>query len=136
MTERLFADGEARDLAELQQQVRALAKELVSELARLDPPHSRELMSAFVSELVVSVAEQSSREDRRQKQAQGIAAAKARGVRFGRTAKPVPENFDDLHRAWRGGQITLDKAAQACGMGRSTFYNVAVRREQAAQRAV
>ena len=96
-------------------------------LFRSDPAHSRELLSAFVSELVLAVADQSQREERRQKQAEGIAVAKAKGVRFGRPAKPLPDNFDEMHQAWRNGQMTLGQAANACGMPESSFYNAAVR---------
>ena len=53
-----------------------------------------------------------------------------RSVRPKRTAKPVPDGFDQLHRAWREGRISLKKAAESCGMTRGTFYNVALRREQ------
>ena len=53
--------------------------------------------------------------------------AKAKGVRFGRPAKPLPDNFDEMHQAWRNGQMTLGQAANACGMPESSFYNAAVR---------
>ena len=99
----------------------------------MDAASGRELLSDFVSELFFCVTEQQRREDRRQKQAQGIAAAKARGVRFGRTARPVPDNFDQLHQAWREGRISLKQAAESCGMARGTFYNAALRRERQAE---
>ena len=112
---------------DMQSQLRNLAQEVVSDIAAADPARSRELLSAFVSELVLAVADQSQREERRQKQAEGIAVAKAKGVRFGRPAKPLPDNFDEMHQAWRNGQMTLGQAANACGMPESSFYNAAVR---------
>ena len=118
--------GEEQLRAELQE----LAQEIADSLSTVDAASGRELLSGFVSELFFELAERQRREDRRQKQAEGIAAAKARGVRFGRTAKPVPDNFDELHRAWREGRISLKKAAESCNMARGTFYNVALRREQ------
>ena len=63
------------------------------------------------------------------RQAEGIAAAKARGVRFGPKARALPDSFDDLRQAWRGGRITLREAASACGMPKSTFYDAALRTE-------
>ena len=118
------------DGAQIQTELRQLAQEIAASLSDLDAASGRALVSDFVSELFFQLAEQQRREDRRQKQAQGIAAAKARGVRFGRAAKPVPDGFDQLHRAWREGRISLKKAAESCGMTRGTFYTVALRREQ------
>lgn len=115
---------------QLQADLRELAQEIAASLCAVDAVKGRELLSDFVSELFFDLAERQRREDRRQKQAQGIAAAKARGVHFGRTAKPVPDNFDELHQAWREGRISLKKAAESCNMARGTFYNVALRREQ------
>ena len=116
---------------DMQSQLRSLAQEVVSEITAVDPARSRELLSAFVSELVLAVADESRREERRQRQAEGIAAAKARGVRFGRPAAPVPGNFDEVHQSWRAGKMSLQQAADACGISRGTFYGIAVRREQA-----
>ena len=120
---------------ELQAKLKELTAEIVSDLSALVAAHSKERLGDFVSDLFVALAEQRRREERRQKQAEGIAAAKAKGVRFGRTAKPLPENFDQLHRAWRSGEMTLSQAAEACGLVRGTFYNIAVRREQTGDRA-
>ena len=114
-------------------ELRELAQEIAGSLSAVDAASGRELLSDFVSELFFCVTEQQRREDRRQKQAQGIAAAKARGVRFGRTARPVPDNFDQLHQAWREGRISLKQAAESCCMARGTFYNAALRRERQAE---
>lgn len=122
--------AEKRD--ELRGQLKALAQEIVSSLSGLDPEQSRELLGGFVSDLFLSVAEQSRKEERRQKQAEGIAAAKAKGVRFGRPGKPLPDNFDEARRAWREGELSLQQAADLCGIPKGTFYNAVVRREQTA----
>ena len=122
--------AEMRD--ELRGQLKALAQEIVSSLSGLDPEQSRELLGGFVSDLFLSVAEQSRKEERRQKQAEGIAAAKAKGVRFGRPGKPLPDNFDEARRAWREGELSLQQAADLCGIPKGTFYNAVVRREQTA----
>ena len=117
---------------ELRGQLKELAQEIVSSLSGLDPEQSRELLGGFVSDLFLSVAEQSRKEERRQKQAEGIAAAKAKGVRFGRPGKPLPDNFDEARRAWREGELSLQQAADLCGIPKGTFYNAVVRREQTA----
>ena len=121
----------AEKCEELRGQLKELAQEIVSSLSGLDPEQSRELLGGFVSDLFLSVAEQSRKEERRQKQAEGIAAAKAKGVRFGRPGKPLPDNFDEVHQSWRAGKMSLQQAADACGISRGTFYGIAVRREQA-----
>lgn len=117
---------------ELRGQLKELAQEIVSSLSGLDPEQGRELLGGFVSDLFLSVAEQSRKEERRQKQAEGIAAAKAKGVRFGRPGKPLPDNFDEARRAWREGELSLQQAADLCGIPKGTFYNAVVRREQTA----
>ena len=63
--------------------------------------------------------------------AEGIAAAKAQGVRFGALCRTLPDNFEELRQAWRSGQITLRTAAEICGIPKSTFRNAAVRAEMA-----
>ena len=118
------------DTDDIQSRLQELAGEIAGTLSTLDGDVSKELLGSFVSDLFLAMAKESQRETRRQKQAEGIAAAKARGVRFGRTAKPVPDNFDEFHQAWRAGRISLKKAAESCGMARGTFYNIALRREQ------
>lgn len=128
-----MSEEHSRTEEQLQAELKALARDIAASLSAVDADSGKALLSGFVSELFFDLAERQRREDRRQKQAQGIAAAKARGVRFGRTARPVPENFDALHQAWREGQISLNKAAEECGMARGTFYNIAMRREQDAR---
>ena len=119
------------DRERLQAKLKQLAEEISSDLAALDEEQSKLLLSDFVSNLFLAAAEQKRRTERRQRQAQGIAAAKAKGVRFGRAGTPLPDNFDEIHRAWRDGQMSLQQAANACGMAQGTFYGIATRRERA-----
>ena len=65
----------------------------------------------------------------RQRQAEGIAAAKARGEKFGRPPRPLPENFRQIRRDWRKKKLTLQEAADACAMPAGTFYSKAVKLE-------
>lgn len=116
--------------------LRLLAQEVIAEISELDPSHSKELLGTFVSELFLSVAEQERRDMRRQKQAEGIAAAKARGVRFGPEPKPLPDNFDECYEAWQDGQITATRAAEACGLSRKGFYRAIERKKKMTDCAV
>ena len=113
---------------EQRNQMQALAKEIAGDLAALES--GQDLLGDFVTELYLTFAEESRREDRRQKQAAGIAAAKAQGVRFGRPALPLPENFEECRRAWLDGRMSLRQAANACGMPLSTFQRAAQRGEK------
>lgn len=124
----------AQTQEELRMQLRELAREISTGLSALEPMQSKELLGAFLSDLVLAVADQNQRVERRQKQAEGIAVARARGVRFGRPSKPLPDNFEEIHQAWRNGQLTLGQAADACGMPESSFYTAAVRRKGAKER--
>ena len=93
----------------------------------------KDLMGTFIADLVLQILSfvaQSERENIRRRQAQGIAAAMARGVKFGRPALPLPENFYEIHRAWRAKEIPLKQAAAACGMPVGTFYGKAVKFEK------
>lgn len=113
-----------------QEALRRLAQDVVSEISGLDPSHGKELLGIFVSEMFRSVAEQERREERRARQAEGIAAAKAKGKKFGRPAKPLPENFYQVYQDWRDGKMVLREAADACGMPSATFYDKAIAYER------
>ena len=106
----------------LQVRLQALAQEAVSIVMEADPAHCKELLGLFVADLFSQVAEQERTEERRQRQAEGIAAAKARGVRFGKKMKPLPDNFEEVRHAWRNNELTIKEAAASCGMAKNTFY--------------
>ena len=118
------------DKQEMQARLKELAEEISQSLARLEGGQGKELLSDFVSDLFLSMARQDQQEFRRQKQAEGIAAAKARGVRFGPSRKPLPENFSEYYQAWRNGKMTLTQAAETCGMTRASFYRAIDRMKQ------
>ena len=124
-----------KDDTAVQSQLQSLAEEIVSAVSELDPSSRKEVLGLFVADLFSQVAEQERTEERRQRQAEGIAAAKARGVRFGKKTKPLPENFEEVRHAWRNKELTLQEAATACGMAKTTFYNAVERAEQAEGRA-
>lgn len=119
---------------EIQIQLREFSKEIISNLSLLGPVQSRALLDSFVSELLISAAKQEHLEKRRQKQAEGIAAAKANGVHFGPLPRALPDGFEEFRQAWRGGQMTLRAAAAACGIPKTTFRDAALRAEMAASR--
>ena len=88
------------------------------------------LTGAFVADLVLQIlayVAQTERDFIRQRQAEGIAAPKAKGIRFGRIPKPLPENFHAVYQCWKSGEITGTAAAKECGMPLSTFrYRAAI----------
>ena len=98
---------------------------VVMEMPLLDTRKGKDLMGTFLSDLVLQILSfvaQNERENIRIRQAEGIAAAKANGVKFGRPELPLPENFHEVHKAWREKKIPLREAAKKCGMTESTFY--------------
>lgn len=130
-------DRLGRNYSEILEQWRMLTKEKGVDIAVLDMPlldtrRGKDLMGTFLSDIVLQVLSfvaENERDNIRQRQAEGIAAAKARGVRFGRPPLPLPDNFHMLHQAWRGQKITLRQAARACGMPTGTFYTKAIKLE-------
>lgn len=112
--------------------LRNMAQELAAELFALDSECGGELLDAFISELVLSAADQRRKAERCKRQRECVAAAQARGVRFGRAPKPLPEDFDESYQAWRGGELTLRAAAESCGMDKNSFQRAARRIETAA----
>ena len=78
---------------------------------------------------LLSYVAQTERENIRQRQAEGIAAAKAKGVRFGRRPRDLPDGFEELRKAWREKRITLREAASTCGIPKTTFHRAALRVE-------
>jgi len=108
---------------------------VVLDMPLLDTRQGRDLTGTLIADIVLqllSYVAQTERESIRQRQAEGIAAAKANGVRFGAPSRTLPDSFETLHRAWRSGEITLRTAAQVCGIPKSTFRDAALRAETAA----
>ena len=140
----LSIDRLGRNYADVQQQWRVLTKEKKVDICVLDMPlldtrQGKDLMGTFIADLVLQILSfvaQNERESIRKRQAEGIAAAKIRGVRFGRPARPLPDNFAETLRAWRSKKITLQQAAEACGMPAGTFYSKAVRFEEASGKSL
>lgn len=130
---RLCPDGGSD---QLQAQLQELAKGIASGLSTLELSQGKELLGSFVSELFLSVAEQERLAYRRQKQAEGIAEAKARGVRFGPEPKPLPDNFDECYKAWQDGEMTASQAAESCGLSRKGFYRAAEKKKRLADCAM
>ena len=134
----LSIDRLGRNYKEIQRQWQILTQKIGVDICVLDMPlldtrRGKDLMGTFIADLVLQILSfvaENERESIRRRQAEGIAAAKARGVKFGRPPRPTPPEFYILHRAWRGREITLKQAAQACGMPPSTFYAKALRWEQ------
>ena len=122
-------DRLGRNYEEIQEQWRRLTKDLGVDISVIDMPlldtrNGKDLMGTFIADLVLQILSfvaQNERENIRRRQAQGIAAAKARGVRFGRPAKPLPENYQSAYLRWKAGIITGTAAAKECGMPLSTF---------------
>ena len=120
---------------EIQVHLRELSKQVISNLSLLEPVQGRALLDSFVSELLMSAAKQEHHEKRRHRQAGGIAAVKANGVHFGPLHRALPDGFEELRQAWRGGQMTLRAAAAACGIPKTTFREAALRAEMATDHA-
>ena len=98
----------------------------------LDTRQGKDLMGTFIADLVLQILSfvaQNEREFIRKRQAEGIAAAKAKGVKFGRPPIPLPDNYYPVHKAWRAKKLTLKQTTAACGMPVGTFYSKAVKFE-------
>lgn len=122
-------DRLGRNYKEILEQWRILTKEkgidiVVLDMPLLDTRRGKDLMGTFLSDIVLQVLSFVAENERlniRQRQAEGIAAAKARGLRFGRPPAPLPENFHDAYQRCKNGKITETAAAQECNMPLSTF---------------
>ena len=131
-------DRLGRNYSEVLEQWRVLTKEkgvdiVVLDMPLLDTRRGKDLMGTFIADLVLQILSfvaQNERENIRKRQAEGIAAAKARGVRFGRPSQALPDNFYLIHKAWREKSITLPQAARACEMPIGTFYAKARKLEE------
>ena len=122
-------DRLGRNYEEILEQWRIITKEkrvdiLVLDMPLLDTRRDKNLLGTFIADLVLQVLSfvaQNERENIRSRQAQGIAAAKQSGVRFGHAPRPLPPNFPETYTLWTEGAISTSEAAKRSGMARSTF---------------
>ena len=122
-------DRLGRNYEEILEQWRVLTKEkgidiVVLDMPLLDTRRGKDLMGTFLSDIVLQVLSfvaENERTNIKQRQAEGIAAAKAKGVRFGRPPRPLPDNFHSCYKRWKQGEITGTEAAKECGMPLATF---------------
>ena len=126
-------DRLGRNYEEILEQWRIITKEkdvdiVVLDMPLLDTRRGKDLMGTFLADIVLQVLSfvaENERTNIRQRQAEGIAAAKGKGIRFGRPPRPLPENYHDAYRRWKAGKITGTAAAQKCGLPLSTFRDKA-----------
>lgn len=124
-------DRLGRNYEEILEQWRILTREKRIDIVVLDMPlldtrdKSRDLTGTFVADLVLQILSyvaQNERENIRKRQAEGIAAAKERGVRFGNPGRPLPEGFEEVTERWRKKEITLSDALYELNIGRTYFF--------------
>ncbi len=126
----LSIDRLGRNYEEIQRQWRVLTKDIgidicVIDMPLLDTRNGKDLMGTFIADLVLQILSfvaQNERENIKKRQAEGIAAAKAKGVKFGRPESPLPENFDKIIKDWDKGKLSTADALKLCNMSESTFY--------------
>ena len=126
----LSIDRLGRNYEEIQNQWRVLTKEIGIDICVLDMPlldtrNGKDLMGTFIADLVLQILSfvaQSERENIKKRQAEGIAVAKAKGVKFGRPEKKVPDDFGKVVRAWEQKKILFAEVLELCDMSEATFY--------------
>ncbi len=126
----LSIDRLGRNYAEIQEQWRILTKDKGVDICVLDMPvldtrTGKDLMGTFIADLVLQILSfvaQNERESIRRRQAEGIAAARARGVRFGRPQKAPPPDFPQIVASWKRGEIAFSEALKRSGLTQATFY--------------
>ena len=123
-------DRLGRNYEEIQEQWRMLTKEKGVDIAVIDMPlldtrNGRDLMGTFIADLVLQIlcfVAQNEREAIRKRQKEGIEAAKARGVRFGRPYVAIPDNFGELLARWKNGELSVNDITKLCNISKSTFF--------------
>lgn len=123
-------DRLGRNYKEIMEQWRIITKEKRADIKVIDTPlldttYCKDLLGTFIADLVLTVmsySAQTERENIRQRQAEGIAAAKARGVQFGRPPRALPDDFEEYYQQLQEGSISMDEMAEYCGISRSTLY--------------
>ncbi len=125
-------DRLGRNYEEILEQWRVLTREkkvdiVVLDMPLLDTRRGKDLMGTFLSDVVLQVLSfvaENERKTIRQRQREGIEAAKLRGVQFGRPRKPLPENFEQICVLWQSGELSSRKAAKLCGMPLTSFCRI------------
>lgn len=125
----LSIDRLGRNYEEIQNQWRILTKNIGADIAVIDMPllntrNGKDLLGTFIADLVLQIlcfVAQNERENIRKRQSAGIAAAKARGVKFGRPRIALPDNFHEAYNQWKNKEISGAAAARACNLPLSTF---------------
>ena len=120
-----------RNYEEIQNQWRIITKEKGVDIAVIDMPlldtrNGKDLLGTLIADLVLnllSFVAQSERESIRKRQAEGISAARARGVRFERPIKKPPDNFTSLVKQWEHGKLPFSELLAQTGLKEATFYN-------------
>ena len=123
-------DRLGRNYEEIQKQWRLLTKDIGIDICVLDMPmldtrNGKDLMGTFIADLVLQILSfvaQSERENIKKRQTEGIAAAKAKGVKFGRPEKEVPDDFGKIVRAWEQKKLPFAEVLKKCSMSEATFY--------------
>ena len=123
-------DRLGRNYSEILDQWKVITKDkrvdlYVMDMPILDTRREKNLLGTFISDLVLALLSYVAENERmniRQRQAEGIAAAKARGVHFGRRPNPLPENFYEVYQLWKMKKISVSEAAKQCGMPQTTFF--------------
>ncbi|MCI9364562.1 MAG: recombinase family protein [Oscillospiraceae bacterium] len=123
-------DRLGRNYQEIQEQWRMLTKEkridiVVLDMPLLDTRRGKDLMGTFLSDIVLQILSfvaENERVNIRQRQAEGIEAARSRGVQFGRPQVPMPVYFPQVVEAWEAGVLTCAEAIRLSGLTRGTFY--------------
>lgn len=124
-------DRLGRDYGEILEQWRRITKEIGADIRVIDMPlldtdaRHGDLTGVFIADMVLQILAYVAETERafiRQRQAEGIAVARANGIRFGREKCDVPDGFEEYFRLWRDGDVSTRKAAGALGMSHSTFY--------------
>lgn len=123
-------DRLGRNYEMIQEQWRVLTKEIGIDICVLDMPlldtrNGKDLMGTFIADLVLQILSfvaHSERESIKKRQQEGIAIAKANGVKFGRPSKELPSNFDTLVSKWENKEYTLKEVLTICNISQSTFY--------------
>lgn len=126
-------DRLGRNYADLNEQWRIITKEkgadiVVIYMPLLDTRREKNLLGTFISDIVLALLSYVAENERiniKQRQAERIAVAKTKGVKFGRPPRPIPDNFYEVYQQWKAKKITLKQAASLCEMPETTFFDKA-----------